>query len=276
MSSESGRLLLVDDDRVLLEALAHWLARDGWRVERAESLAAARALAEKGRFDLAIVDFVLPDGDGVELVRDLRARGMECPVLALTGAGSETVYEELVRAGANHALDKAGLTRGALLDAIDLARASPAYPARVLRPSAPAAPDDALEGLAPGRALVIDDVAAMRRLLRAHLESAGWRVDEASDATEGVRMAARHGHDVILLDYLLPDVDGVGAFQELRRQGCEAPVVVLSAHGAEAVATEFAMAGAADFLPKETLTRARLLSAVARARETARAVSAHR
>ena len=265
-----GTVLLVDDDRVLLEALAHWLERDGWHVERAETLAAARARLEAAPVQLAIVDFVLPDGDGVELVRERRARGDLVPILALTAAASETVVEVFVRAGANHVLDKAGLTRGMLLDAIDVALVAPLYPERPRAPRAPeSSPETAAPTVAPGRALIVDDVAVMRRVLRKHLESAGWTVDEASTAADGVRRALASAPDVILLDYLLPDVDGAGAFRELRKRGCRAPVIVVSGHGAESIATEFALAGAADFLPKDQLTRETLLAAVAKARDGA-------
>lgn len=245
-------------------AVRAWLARDGWDVAVADTAAAARVAAAPGGLDLIVLDFVLPDMDGVALLRQWRHDGLAVPVLALTGALSESVLEELLRAGANHVLDKNRLTRGAFLDALGDAMAPPVFqPEDKARPPAVPAPpapvDDPIPG---GRALVIDDVAATRRMIAIFLRQSGWEVDEAQTAAEGVRLADAGDHDVILLDYLLPDVDGVGVLHELRRRGVDAPVIVVSAHGEEQLATEFALSGAVDFLSKDTLTRERLLEAV--------------
>ncbi|MCA3629873.1 MAG: response regulator transcription factor [Methylobacterium sp.] len=78
------RLLLVEDERRLGNLLHASLREAGFVTDRALDLADARDLARRERFDALLVDRGLPDGDGLELVRELRAAGNAVPVLVLT------------------------------------------------------------------------------------------------------------------------------------------------------------------------------------------------
>jgi DNA-binding response OmpR family regulator len=94
------RILLVDDDQPLRQALAEQLEGEFVAVEAAtaaEGLATARA----GRFDAILLDVGLPDMDGRELCRQLRAAGVTCPILMLTGAVGEQDTIAGLDAGAN-------------------------------------------------------------------------------------------------------------------------------------------------------------------------------
>ncbi len=83
------RLLLIDDDARLAAMVTDYLKPSGFDVETASTLAAGRkALAEK-TFDALILDLMLPDGDGLDLTRELRAspRTRHLPLLMLTARG---------------------------------------------------------------------------------------------------------------------------------------------------------------------------------------------
>jgi PAS domain S-box-containing protein len=82
------QILLVEDNRDTLRALARLLERHGHRVRAAADLATARRLAAAGPFDLLLSDIDLPDGDGRDLMRELRQRGA-VPGIAMSGFGSE-------------------------------------------------------------------------------------------------------------------------------------------------------------------------------------------
>lgn len=99
-------LLLVDDDRHLLQSMALWLREQDYRVETASS--AQEAIRELGRrpFDVALVDIRLPDGDGFEVLRFCRERFPEMPVLLITGYGTVDLAVEAIRAGAFDFLTK--------------------------------------------------------------------------------------------------------------------------------------------------------------------------
>jgi DNA-binding response OmpR family regulator len=85
----SFRVLLVEDDRTLRTALGDALAGEGHTVVAAADGHEGRALLRGQRFDLAVLDVMLPGPSGLELLRELRARDGDTPVLLLTARGEE-------------------------------------------------------------------------------------------------------------------------------------------------------------------------------------------
>jgi CheY-like chemotaxis protein len=241
-------------------------------VDEAASAAEADALLARERYEVVLLDFVLPDRDGVDCLRAWRASGLATPILCLTGAESDTILEALVLAGAHDVLSKEGITEAKLAEAIEATGGPPGYPEEDL-PRDPAAPPAAAPEPRPaihgaGRlALVVDDTATIRLLVRRILERDGWRVEERASATDALDRAPPDV-SLLVLDYLLPDIDGVALLEELRRQGVAAPAIALTGHGSEQVAVDFIATGANAFLAKRDLDGPRLRAAVAEALES--------
>jgi len=82
-------LLLVEDDKSLLEGLCYSLEREGYELETALSLAEARELLGRGSYELMLLDVSLPDGSGFTLCQELREQGIKTPVLFLTAMDEE-------------------------------------------------------------------------------------------------------------------------------------------------------------------------------------------
>lgn len=78
------RLLIIEDDRTIAENLFEYLESRGHRCDWADGIGLARRLLEAEPFDALVLDRNLPDGDGLSLVRRLRAAGNPVPVLVLT------------------------------------------------------------------------------------------------------------------------------------------------------------------------------------------------
>jgi two-component system, OmpR family, KDP operon response regulator KdpE len=100
-----------------------------------------------------------------------------------------------------------------------------------------------------GRILVIDDETQIHRFLKPALEAAGYEVERAETAAEGLRLAAGRAPDAVLLDLGLPDMDGQEVLQRLRAFS-EVPVLVLSAREREAEKIAALDGGADDYLEK--------------------------
>jgi two-component system OmpR family response regulator len=99
------RLLLLEDDLLLGEGLRDWLAADGHVVDWCRSLAEASAMAGEP-FDALLVDWQLPDGSGLDWLRQRRSRGDRTPALMMTARDRLTQRIEGLDAGADDYLVK--------------------------------------------------------------------------------------------------------------------------------------------------------------------------
>ena len=105
-------ILLVDDDevdRLAVKRLLRQTRFDAVVEERSDRSAAMAALTPQA-FDCVLLDYALPGADGVEILKEIRAKGQTVPVIALTGQGDEEVAVELMKAGAADYLNKNSLT----------------------------------------------------------------------------------------------------------------------------------------------------------------------
>jgi DNA-binding response OmpR family regulator len=98
------------------------------------------------------------------------------------------------------------------------------------------------------KALVAEDDPGVRRLIAGLLEMDGWEVREAADGDEAVAIAEDWHPDALVIDVMMPGKDGLTALRELRADGDESAVVVVSAKAG--VQDEAMEAGADDFLAK--------------------------
>ncbi len=117
------KILIVDDDDVDRMAVRRALEKSGLEVEITEADGAATALEalRHGNFDCALLDYLLPDGDGLSLLRDTRAANISTPVVMLTGQRDERLIVELLRAGAADYLSKNELSGETLCHAVQTA-----------------------------------------------------------------------------------------------------------------------------------------------------------
>ena len=114
------------------------------------------------------------------------------------------------------------------------------------------------------RVLVVEDEVKMVRAIRRGLEHEGYAVDSAPDGDEGLYLATENDYDAIVLDVMLPGVDGLEVCRRLRSGRRWAPVLLLTARDAVADRIEGLDAGADDYLVKpfafgELLARLRAL-----------------
>ena len=114
------------------------------------------------------------------------------------------------------------------------------------------------------RILVVDDDRAVRDSLRRSLEFNGYTVDLASDGAEALAMVPQVTPDAIVMDVMMPRLDGLEATRALRTAGNDVPILVLTARDAVSDRVDGLVAGADDYLTKpfaleELLARLRSL-----------------
>jgi len=125
----------------------------------------------------------------------------------------------------------------------------------------------------PTRVLVIDDDRKLCRLIRDYLEPMGYAVSAAHTGPDGVEKATSESWHAIILDVMLPGMDGFEVLKRIRAK-CDVPVLMLTARGDEADRIVGLEIGADDYLPKTFSTRELLARLRAVTRRTARKAAA--
>jgi two-component system alkaline phosphatase synthesis response regulator PhoP len=110
--------------------------------------------------------------------------------------------------------------------------------------------------------LIIEDEPSILLGLRDKLTMEGYEVQTAEDGEEGLRLALEGDHDLILLDIMLPKLDGYEICRRIRREGVDAPIIMLTAKGQEIDKVVGLELGADDYVtkpfsPRELVARIR-------------------
>ena len=203
----AGTVLIVEDDRRSAELLKIYLEGAGYSVASARDGVDGLELARRLDPAAVILDILLPRRNGWELLAELKSDPVtsDIPVLIVSMVDDQ---------GAGFALGAAEY----LVKPVDRARLLDVL-ARCLAPPG------------VGRTLVaIDDDPVDLDLLEAVLAPQGWRVVRAAGGEEGVRSVRRERPAVVVLDLLMPDVDGFAVVEQLRADPLveDVPIVVLT------------------------------------------------
>ena len=105
--------------------------------------------------------------------------------------------------------------------------------------------------------LVIDDDTEDRRLVRDWLDDASrvnFSIGESASAEEGIVKLEKGRFDVVLLDYRMPDKDGLWVLDKMKELRLQVPVVIVTSHGDRNIQNTAFEKGAADYLEKGTFT----------------------
>ncbi len=106
MPEAPAHILVIDDDKAMRDACFQILSRQGYRVELAASAKQGLTLLERQSFDSILLDLVMPDMDGLEALKKIRALDPDVEVIIITGYGTIQSAVESIKAGAFHFLSK--------------------------------------------------------------------------------------------------------------------------------------------------------------------------
>lgn len=102
------------------------------------------------------------------------------------------------------------------------------------------------------RALVADDVPMIRKLVEFHLKQVGFEIFNAADGAEALALANSSKFDLILLDIMMPEIDGLEVLKKIRggTMNKTTPVIIMTAYGDSANVRKAVQYGANDFIVK--------------------------
>ncbi len=239
--AETPTALVIDDDPAARELMQRFLAREGFAVETAASGAEGLALARRRPPAVITLDVMMPGMDGWAVLEALKAD----PVVAAVPVIMVTIVDtERARGVAVGAADY-------LTKPVDWARLR-AVVARLREPTR------------PGPVLVVDPDPEMRERLRRTLEAERIAVEEAADGAAALAAVARHPPALVLLDLMMPGMDGFDFLEALRRtpDGESVPVVALTARALSPADREWLLGRVASLLEAGGRGREELLREV--------------
>jgi two-component system NtrC family sensor kinase len=232
--------LIVDDSLTVRMDLAQAFQAAGFRPVLCASVTEARAAVADTVADLIILDVVLPDGDGIDLLAELRGRPDTAGAVILMLSTEAEVGDRIrgMQTGADEYVGKPYDTGYVIAKANELLRTN-----RAVEPGAP--------GI-----LVIDDSQTVRKDLAAVLEAEGYAVITADSGEEGLRLAAGRRPAAVIVDGELPGIDGPTVIRRIRMDAAlrGVPCLLLTAaddRGAELRALD---SGADGFVRKGETT----------------------
>jgi adenylate cyclase len=234
-------VLAIDDDPNMLYLLRENLGEAGYRVVTAEGGAEGVEKARALRPQAIVLDILMPHKDGWQVLHELKAEPStrDIPVIVLSIIDQKDLGYRL---GAFDYLLKP-FEREALVATL----------ARIAAP--------------PCRVLVVDDDPLVVDLVRQLLEPQGWDVAAAADGREALAALALRRPDVMLLDLLMPRLDGFAVIEQLEGNPAwrDVPVIVLTAKALEAEERALLQRKVLAVIEKRGLERAELLAELRRA-----------
>lgn len=269
-----AKILLVDDSEPNRDMLARRLQRKGHKVLQAVDGQQAVDMTRSESPDLVLMDLNLPVLDGWTATRQIKsALGQRSvPVIALTAHAMSGDRQKALQAGCDDYETKPVDFPRLLgkIEALFNSSDAPPAPATLKKPAAAApspsaerpemSPDerpidehtDDLVAEPAGRVLVVDDTEANRDLAARWLRRKGFAVDTAADGNEALERVEREGYDAVLLDVMMPGINGLDVLRKLRHShaATDLPVIMATAKDASADVVEALTLGANDYVTK--------------------------
>jgi signal transduction histidine kinase/CheY-like chemotaxis protein len=202
-----GVVLIIDDDATVRDMLQQFLTGEGFDVLTAASGADGLRIARQSHPQVITLDVMMPDMDGWSVLTTLK----EDPTIADIPVIMLTIVEDR---NLGYALGAAEY----LVKPLDRTRLLGLLKKYCRTPS-------------PGLALVVEDDASTREMLRRMLEKGMWSVAEASNGREALECVASQRPALILLDLMMPEMDGFEFLTEMRQhpEWKSIPVIVITA-----------------------------------------------
>jgi len=243
MSSTNTSILVVDDEEPNRDILSRRLSKEGYAVTVADSGKEALDMLHLERYDLVLLDIMMPGIDGYEVLKRIRSEPVlhDTPVIMVTALGDESSIKRCLALGATDYVGKPfeltflkSRIRQAVHALNNLHRSSAANDA----------PTPAV--------LVVEDDEENRDLLVRRLSKFGYSAHAAGNGAEALSMIDKQAYDLILLDIMMAQMDGYQTLQKIRAREAlkDTPIIMISALGDAASIARCMELGADDYIMK--------------------------
>ncbi|MEX2281081.1 MAG: response regulator [Gemmatimonadota bacterium] len=253
LSMRGRRILVVDDHPINRRVVRDQLEQFGATVVEAEGytealerLASAKETAEP--FDAAVIDYLMPDYDGLELVETIRSdpSNAALKLVMLSSAGRVGEAHLASTLGAQAFLNKPA-SQADLVGVLATVMATDSRPGRAV-----VTPESIETSRVSRRVLLAEDNPVNQHVAASMLRRRGHDVDVVENGLEALSAIGTKVYDVILMDVQMPEMDGITATRRIRAMpgGAEIPIYALTAHALAEERQRCLDAGMTGFLSK--------------------------
>jgi CheY-like chemotaxis protein len=255
-----AKIAIVEDEEFLLEMYKMKFKDSGYEVITAmNGEEAVRKIKDLGP-DFILLDIVMPDMDGYEVLRHVKAdkKTAQIPVLIFSNLGQKEEVKKGMELGANDYVVKSNLTPTQLLDKVEKMLSTGKKNNRIKKE-----PDSRAEQDAP-RVLLIEDEGAIVGMYKMRFEKAGYEIEVARNGAWGLKLAKEKKFDVVVLDMVMPAMNGYEVLRELKKNKNtkDIPVLVFSNSAQDTEIAKAKKIGAAGYFLKSKITPAQVVSEV--------------
>lgn len=268
---EKKKILVVEDDSVLRDVLVEKLTKTGYEAAGAEDGEVAMETMKKMTPDLVLLDILMPKKDGMQVMEEMSNDAVlkTVPIIVVSNSGQPVEIERAKKLGARDFLIKAVFEPNEVLEKVNailgkgvVGGGEPMV--AIVEPSGQTSQPQGM-GQAAGTAndarssikvLVVEDDKFLRELLVRKLYSEGFTVESAIDAGGAFEILNKFTPNIILLDLILPGIDGFEILSRIKKNNALAgvPVIILSNLGQKEDIDRAMSLGATGFMVKANFT----------------------
>ncbi|MBI2451120.1 MAG: response regulator [Parcubacteria group bacterium] len=248
------RILIIEDEEILLDLLQNKLEKSGYEVMAARDGMEGLSAMEKEKPDLILLDILMPVMNGMEVLKIMHRNKIlsEIPVIILSNSGQEVEVDEAVKLGAKDYLIKAEFDPDEVLEKVKKQLSEDPMPNEEKLPTEST------------RILLVEDDKFLRDLISQKLIKEGFNLSVAIDGEEGLKKTLEEKPQLVLLDIILPGIDGFEVLSKIRANAetAKTPVILLSNLGAKDDVERGLQLGADDYMIKAHFTPGEIIAKV--------------
>lgn len=271
------KILLIEDEQVLADVLDAKLKKEGYETNVAYEGEDGYKKINEWKPDLILLDIVLPKMNGYEVLEKMQAGNNKTPVIVISNSGQPVEIERTKKLGAvDHLVktqfdptevitkvnDYLNLKAGTTTEAAPTTTPVPTAPTAPTAPEAVSATEGTPAGTVPSngeiKVLLVEDDKFLRDICGTKLIKEGFQVVEAVDGQEVLKMIEKEHPNIILLDIVLPSMNGFEVLSQIRANAnqdiAKTPVLMLSNLGQEDDVKKAMELGASDYMIKSNFT----------------------
>ena len=257
-------ILIIEDEKALADVLEAKLIKEGYDIKVANDGQEGYSLIQEFKPDLILLDIVMPKMDGYEVMESMNENGINIPVIVISNSGQPVEIEKTQKLGAVDHLIKTEFEPEEVVEKVKKYLAGKKGTAPKVEPKP--RENQGGSGEKGITVLLVEDDSFLRDICAKKLSKEGFTVYEAVDGENALSILDSISPDIVLLDIILPTIDGFGVLEKIKAHKKakvkNVPVIMLSNLGQKDDIEKAMAMGASNYLVKAHFTTEEIINKI--------------